>query len=47
MVFLQTDAFKFQQPTYSTFEKLITSVAGNSMEQFNKKITKALDVFGE
>ena len=47
MVFPQTDAFKFQQPTYSTFEKLITSVAGNSMEQFNKKITKALDVFGE
>ena len=47
MVFPQTDAFKFQQPTYPTFEKLVTSVAGNSMEQFNQKITKALDVFDE
>lgn len=47
MVFPQTDAFKFQQPTYPTFEKLVTSVSGNSMEQFNQKITKALDVFNE
>lgn len=47
MVFPQTDAFKFQQPTYPTFGKLITSVAGNSMEHFNQKIAKALDVFDE
>ena len=47
LVFPQTDAFKFQQPTYPTFEKLVTSVSGNSMEQFNNKITKALDVFDE
>lgn len=47
MVFPQTDAFKFQQPTYPDFEKLVTSVAGNSMEQFNQKITKALCVFDE
>lgn len=47
MVFPQTDAFKFQQPTYPTFEKLIISVAENSMEQFNQKIRKALEVFEE
>lgn len=47
LVFPQTDAFKFQQPTYPTFEKLVTSVTGNSMEQFNQKITKALDVFDD
>ncbi len=47
MVFPQTDAFKFQQPTYPTFAKLVTSVAGNSMEQFNEKVTKALEVFDE
>ena len=47
MVFPQTDAFKFQQPTYPTFEKLVTSVTDNSMEQFNRKISKALDAFDE
>lgn len=47
MVFPQTDAFKFQQPTYPTFEKLIVSVTGNSMEQFQQKVAKALDVFDE
>lgn len=47
MVFPQTDAFKFQQPTYPTFEKLVTSVTGNSMEQFNRKISKALDAFDD
>lgn len=47
LVFPQTDAFKFQQPTYPTFEKLILSVTGNSMEQFNQKVTKALEVFDE
>lgn len=47
MVFPQQDAFKFQQPTYSTFEKLVMSVTDNSMEQFSQKINKALDVFEE
>lgn len=47
LVFPQTDAFKFQQPTYPTFEKLITSVTGNSMEQFNRKVSKALDAFDD
>lgn len=47
LVFPQTDAFKFQQPTYQTFENLITSVSDNSMEQFNNKVAKALDVFNE
>ena len=45
LVFPQTDAFSFKQPTYQTFIKLITSVAGNSMEQFNNKVQKALEAF--
>ena len=45
LVFPQTDAFRFQQPTYPTFEKLVLSVTNNTIEQFNDKITKALDVF--
>jgi len=47
LVFPQTDAFKFQQPTYPTFEKLIVSVSDNTVDQFTYKITKALDVFDE
>jgi len=47
MVFPQTDAFKFQQPTYPTFEKLGTSVTDNSMEQFNRKISRALVAFDD
>ena len=47
LVFPQTDAFKFQQPTYPTFEKLVLSVTDNTMEQFNNKISRALDVFDE
>lgn len=46
-VFPQTDAFKFQQPDYLTFEKLILSVLNNSMENYNKKIIKALNAFNE
>ena len=45
LVFPQADAFSFKQPTYQTFVKLITSVAGNSMEQFNNKVQKALEAF--
>lgn len=47
MVFPQTDALKFQQPTYKTFEKLIISVADNSIEQFNNKISRALEAFDD
>ncbi len=47
LVFPQTDAFKFQQPTYPVFEKLIVSVYGNSLIEFNSKVTKALSVFDE
>ena len=47
LVFPQSDTFKFQQPTYQTFVKLITSVTDNSMQQFNHKITKALEAFDE
>jgi len=47
MVFPQTDAFKFQQPTYATFEKLVVSVSDNSMDQFNRKVEKALSAFDD
>ena len=47
MVFPQTDAFKFQQPTYEAFEKLVSSVTDNSMEQFCQKVSKALAAFDD
>ena len=47
LVFPQSDAFSFKQPTYQTFLKMITSVAGNSMEKFNEKISNALKAFDE
>lgn len=47
MVFPQTDAFRFQQPIYPVFEKLVVSVYGNSMDEFNNKVTKALGIFDE
>lgn len=47
LVFSQTDALKFQQPTYPTFEKLISFVMGNSIDQFNDKIAKALEAVDE
>ena len=48
MAFPQTDAFKFQQPTYLTFGKLVTSVAGDNVEQFehlreNEKLIRAVE----
>jgi uncharacterized protein (DUF697 family) len=45
LVFPQTDIFKFQQPTYPTFEKLVVSVSGNSVDEFDNKISKALSAF--
>lgn len=47
MVFPQTDAFKFQQPTYGNFEKLVISVSGDTMKEFEQKVTKALSIFEE
>ncbi|MBP1561174.1 MAG: hypothetical protein J6C96_08045 [Oscillospiraceae bacterium] len=47
LVFPQTDTFKFQQPSYATFLKLVNSISDNSMEQFDKKITKALSAFDD
>lgn len=44
-MFPQSDTFKFAQPDYYKFEKMVVSVNGNSEEQFNQKITKALDAF--
>jgi hypothetical protein len=45
LVFPQTDTFKFQQPTYPTFEKLVVSVSDNSVDEFDNKISKALSAF--
>ena len=47
LVFPQSDAFRFQQPTYVEFEKMVVSVTENTMDKFNQKITKALSVFDE
>lgn len=47
LVFPQKDAFSFKQPTYKDFEKLVLSISGNTMEEFNNKIQKALQVFDE
>ena len=44
-VFPQDDAFSFKQPSYETFEKLVLSVEGNTQEEFENKIKKALDAF--
>ena len=44
-MFPQNDTFKFKQPTYATFEKMVVSVSGNSEAEFNKKISTALNAF--
>ncbi len=44
-VFPQNDAFSFKQPSYETFEKMILSVEGDTQDQFDNKITKALEAF--
>lgn len=44
-MFPQNDTFKFKQPTYERFEKMVVSVRGNSEQEFNSKISSALDIF--
>lgn len=44
-MFPQNDTFKFKQPTYATFEKMVVSVGENSEEVFNQKISNALASF--
>jgi uncharacterized protein (DUF697 family) len=44
-VFPQNDTFKFKQPSYATFEKLVVSVFENTVEEYNSKIDKALGAF--
>lgn len=46
-LFPQKDMFTFSTPNYQKFIKLITSVQGCPIEDFNQKIDKALAVFGE
>ncbi len=47
LVFPQKDTFTFAQPTYDTFEKLVSSVTNNSEDEFKDKISKALSAFDE
>lgn len=44
-IFPQVDMFKFAQPDYATFEKMIVSVANDTIEEYNRKIKKAMDAF--
>lgn len=44
-VFPQNDSFKFSQPDFNTFVKLISSIYENSFDEYNNKIIKALDAF--
>ncbi len=44
-VFPQNDAFAFKQPSYEVFEKIVESVEGNSLIEFDNKINTALDAF--
>ena len=44
-IFPQVDMFKFAQPDYATFEKMIVSVSNDTIEEYNKKIKKAMDAF--
>ncbi len=44
-VFPQESTFKFKQPNYETFEKLVVSVYENTMDEFNSKIDRALSAF--
>lgn len=45
MLFPQNDSFKFKQPSYPTFEKLVVSVYENAEDEYNNKIGRALDAF--
>ena len=45
LVFPQQDAFKFTQPDYQTFEKIVSSVEDNTQSEFSDKIQTALSVF--
>lgn len=44
-LFPQSDMFAFNTPDYQKFIKLIDSVQGDSLIDFNKKIEKALELF--
>ena len=44
-IFPQVDTFKFAQPDYATFKKMVVSVADDTIEEYNRKIKKAMDAF--
>ena len=44
-IFPQVDMFKFAQPDYATFKKMVVSVADDTIEEYNRKIKKAMDAF--
>ncbi|MDR0411257.1 MAG: hypothetical protein LBH75_04700 [Treponema sp.] len=44
MVFPQSEALKFTTPDYKSYEKLVVSVDGASVPDFDEKVNKALSV---
>jgi hypothetical protein len=44
-IFPQNDMFKFAQPSFENYEKLVSSVKNNSVVDFEVKINKALEAF--
>lgn len=41
----QSDVFKFTQPKYETFEKVVNSVGDNDKKTYKEKLAKALSAF--
>lgn len=41
----QNSVFKFQQPSYAEYEKILVSVYNNDADVFGSKIERALDIF--
>lgn len=46
LMFPQQDIFSFKQPYYDAFEKMVLSVTESTMEDFDDKVNRALDVLG-
>ncbi len=45
LVFPQTDAFMFRQPSYANFEMMVKSVSDTTIVDFEEKIKNALRCF--
>jgi hypothetical protein len=40
-----SEDFKFTQPLYGMFKKMVVSVYGNSQEEFDNKVENAMNAF--